>query len=253
MIVGGNIVSIKDNQGQEITSPTHIGNINPYLYRGYRLDRETNLYYLNSRYYNAQWGRFLNGDNYGGTIGELLSHNVYAYCLNNPINMSDESGYFAIPLIPIAGEGVKIGIGFIFAILINESAKNATTTIPKSTQDKIARGLTGILVGTSAKAEPKAITMDKVDAIPKVPPKPTQYWSATSNANKILPLSYPKAIATVKIGGNIICIDKARAFAVAKWFPGSYLEGPHGGEGYYSHYHISSKHGPPHIWFYETP
>jgi len=41
--------------------------------------------------------RFLNGDAYGGQIGELLSHNIYAYCNNNPVNLHDPSGYWAIP------------------------------------------------------------------------------------------------------------------------------------------------------------
>ena len=47
---------------------------------------------MNSRYYNPEWGRFINGDGYGGQVGELLSHNVYAYCLNNPINLYDPNG-----------------------------------------------------------------------------------------------------------------------------------------------------------------
>lgn len=47
---------------------------------------------MNSRYYNPEWGRFINADGYGGQVGELLSHNVYAYCLNNPINLYDPNG-----------------------------------------------------------------------------------------------------------------------------------------------------------------
>ena len=94
----GNTLSIADGQGEPITDETHIGHINPYRYRGYRYDKETGLYYLQSRYYSAQWGRFINFDNYGGQVGDLLSHNGYAYCLNNPINMQDENGNFAITL-----------------------------------------------------------------------------------------------------------------------------------------------------------
>jgi RHS repeat-associated protein len=33
-----------------------VGQKNPYRYRGYRYDSETQLYYLQSRYYNFQWG-----------------------------------------------------------------------------------------------------------------------------------------------------------------------------------------------------
>ena len=81
----GKLLSIKDTSGNEITSSTHIGLINPYRYRSYRYDTETGLYYLQSRYYNPEWGRFINFDNYGGQIGDLLSHNGYAYCCNNPV------------------------------------------------------------------------------------------------------------------------------------------------------------------------
>ena len=66
---------------------------NPYRYRGYRYDTETGLYYLQSRYYNAEWGRFINADALGGSVGELLSHNVFAYCKNNPVNYFDPNGF----------------------------------------------------------------------------------------------------------------------------------------------------------------
>lgn len=64
----------------------------PYRYRGYRYADEKGLYYLNSRYYNPEWGRFINTDGYLGTTGELLSFNMFAYCSNNPVNRVDPSG-----------------------------------------------------------------------------------------------------------------------------------------------------------------
>ena len=97
----GNTLSIKDINGNNIKSDTNIGVMNPYRYRGYRYDTDSGLYYLQSRYYNPEWGRFINFDNYGGQLGELLSHNGYIYCNNNPINMIDEDGNFAISLAAI--------------------------------------------------------------------------------------------------------------------------------------------------------
>ena len=38
--------------------PSTLGAANPFRYRGY-YDAETGLYYLNSRYYNPNWGRLL--------------------------------------------------------------------------------------------------------------------------------------------------------------------------------------------------
>ena len=74
-----------------------VGVKNPYLYRGYRYDKETGFYYLQSRYYNAEWGRFINGDDVAIlqlTQGELLGANLFTYCVNNPVNYRDPSGYW---------------------------------------------------------------------------------------------------------------------------------------------------------------
>ncbi len=51
------------------------------------------MYYLQSRYYNPEWGRFINADGIAGSVSELLSHNVFVYCKNNTVNMSDDGGY----------------------------------------------------------------------------------------------------------------------------------------------------------------
>ena len=66
---------------------------NPFRYRGYFYDVETGWYYLQSRYYDPDWGRFINPDGVmAGIGGGLLGNNLFAYCMNNPINMSDEDG-----------------------------------------------------------------------------------------------------------------------------------------------------------------
>ena len=48
--------------GTEITDTTSIGHINPIRYRVYYYDTETGLYYLHSRYYDPQVGRFISAD-----------------------------------------------------------------------------------------------------------------------------------------------------------------------------------------------
>jgi len=91
----GKLISIKDGSGADITNnTTSVGYKNPYRYRGYRYDTETGLYYLQSRYYNSEWSRFINADGYGGKIGDLLSHNLFAYCKNNPVNLMDSDGNY---------------------------------------------------------------------------------------------------------------------------------------------------------------
>ena len=70
-----------------------LGEKNPYRYRGYRYDTETGYYYLQSRYYNHEIGRFINADAIGGNVGALLSHNIFAYCNNNPVISKDPLGF----------------------------------------------------------------------------------------------------------------------------------------------------------------
>lgn len=64
-------------------------------------DAETNLYYLQSRYYDAEIGRFVNGDDtdFLGATGTLFSYNLFAYCENNPVNMIDLDGHAAINVV----------------------------------------------------------------------------------------------------------------------------------------------------------
>ncbi len=90
----GNILSITDRDGDNITDNNHIGFINPFRYRSYYYDTETNLYYLNSRYYSPLLKRFLNVDKILGANRDMMSYNLYAYCSNNPVNYSDVSGQY---------------------------------------------------------------------------------------------------------------------------------------------------------------
>jgi len=73
-----------------------LGTHNPLRYRGYVYDTETGLYYLQSRYYDPEVVRFINGDACTTTGIGLLGNNMFAYCNNNPVNLEDYSGYLPI-------------------------------------------------------------------------------------------------------------------------------------------------------------
>ncbi len=97
---GNKVVSyVYDTWGKLVTMTgsmaSTVGVANPYRYRGYRYDEESGLYYLQTRYYDPETGRFLNADGYVTTGQGLLSGNMFAYCLNNPVNAFDPSGNFA--------------------------------------------------------------------------------------------------------------------------------------------------------------
>ena len=92
----GKLLTMKDSSGNVISNNTsHIGYINPIRYRSYYYDVETNLYYLESRYYDPETGRFLNADSlsYLGEGSDLQNYNLYSYCENNPVMYCDPSGH----------------------------------------------------------------------------------------------------------------------------------------------------------------
>ena len=70
-----------------------IGDINPIRYRGYFYDEETGLYYVSSRYYDPEIGRFINADSQLNQKDGILGYNMFAYCHNNPIMYSDPTGH----------------------------------------------------------------------------------------------------------------------------------------------------------------
>jgi len=47
---------------------------------------------LQSRYYNPEWGRFLNADGLVSTGQGFIGYNMFAYCLNSPVNRRDDNG-----------------------------------------------------------------------------------------------------------------------------------------------------------------
>ena len=105
------MLSVTDGSGNVITDKYHVGNQNPFRYRGYYYDTETGFYYLQSRYYDPETGRFINADNLVVT-GEPLGANLFAYCGNNPIANIDPTGHS--PESVICGLAIATGIlGFL--------------------------------------------------------------------------------------------------------------------------------------------
>ena len=81
-----------------------VGTINPLRYRGYYYDTETQLYYLQSRYYSPDLMRFISQDDaeLSNAQGEPLGSNLYVYCLNDPVMNNDFNGHFTIVIAGIA-------------------------------------------------------------------------------------------------------------------------------------------------------
>ncbi len=85
--------AVLDANGADITDVNHIGVLNPFRYRGYFYDEETGLYYLKTRYYDPETGRFITIDDISYLDPETINGlNLYAYCGNNPVMNVDPTG-----------------------------------------------------------------------------------------------------------------------------------------------------------------
>ena len=60
---------------------------------------------MQSRYYNPEMGRFINADGYASTGQGVLGYNMFAYCGNNPIIYSDNSGARCVYTSTLMGGG----------------------------------------------------------------------------------------------------------------------------------------------------
>ncbi len=248
----GKIISITDGEGMDVSNNSlHIANINPFRYRCYYYDKETKLYYLNERYYCPEWRRFINSDSYGGQIGgNILSHNIYAYTLNNPIMNYDENGTFAAA---IALSSVAKALGYMIAGIV--AVKAFQSAIKGATQF----GNT-VVSGIKSKIDAKAYTSVKTKAknkntnSTKHEEKPCAI--AYRKDETVLVTSYRMTIKDsyyyVKSGGDIICDTRASAKKVAKYFYEGYEDKKAKvGDGFYKHFHnnkIRREHS--HIWYY---
>ena len=103
----GNILGIINQNGQivvqysytsygvcSISGNTSLGNENPFRYKGYYYDVETSLYYLTTRYYDPEIGRFISPDSVEYLDPQSINGlNIYCYCGNDPVNRFDPSGH----------------------------------------------------------------------------------------------------------------------------------------------------------------
>ena len=141
----GNVTAIpvaEDGCGHAVDSPDHIAHVNPFRYRGYYYDAETGFYWLQSRYYDPEVGRYLNADSViAGVGGSVQGYNLFVYCFNNPVNMSDSSGHWP--------QWIKDAANWVNNNIVQPVANffsPKTNTISGKFQDGIFRG-SGSLTG----------------------------------------------------------------------------------------------------------
>ena len=118
----GKLLAVLDGNDNPITDSSHFAIVNPFRYRGYIYDTETGFYYLQSRYYDPEIGRFINADGQLNQQERISGYNLFAYCNNDPINMIDSDGKFPFLAITAAiGAAVGAVVGGIRAAKAGKS------------------------------------------------------------------------------------------------------------------------------------
>ncbi len=135
----GKVLSITGNMADTL------GQQNPFRYRGYYYDSETQFYYLNSRYYDPEVGRFINADGYVSTGQNILGSNMFTYCGNNPVNLVDSTGQFFFSALIVGG--LILGGALL---LTGCSATTAQKPEPYKSADEAARAFSEQVYSSSA-------------------------------------------------------------------------------------------------------
>ena len=229
-----------------------LGQINPIRYRSYYYDNETGFYYLNSRYYDPEIKRFINADEYITTAQGIFATNMFAYCLNNPVNLKDNNGTFAEAIALLLSNPVGWFILVTAAVAIIALA--LIYVVPwESVGQSITSGWEWIKSKVSDAANSISISFSISNTVSKAKSKIRKeqnrydYWIASyvdfgggnGTYTPTIPLSYSRAISYVRAGGDVFADSKqnAKRLAVAVGNGITDRDPAHGELGYWRHYH----------------
>ena len=243
-----------------------LGKNNPFRYRGYVYDEETGFYYLQSRYYNPEVGRFISADVLLSTGQGVLGHNAYAYCLNNPVNGIDPDGYESIFIDP-SKQGVFTGFGA-------STGERSSASVDRIGSLIIAF-LTSLLTSANVEIDADADVKAEEESINSI----IYYGAIIENGSLSIitvPMSMEEAVIwanttaelrRIVVNGGLETLGKDRnwgiythsytdAYEIAKILGGGVPVGPEVGlqTGCYWHFHVKgrdfhSRYKHFHIWY----
>lgn len=286
----GDILGFTDSEGNVVvtyeydawgnllsyTGISYLAECNSLRYRGYAYDNETGLYYLQSRYYDPKVGRFLNADdtNYLGASGTVLGYNMYAYCENNPINLSDAFGniagvddativlFIALCVLTVGLFHMVSSSGFqqawtSFCVAVGNGLSSIGSAINKGGQaawnwtKKTIKAATSALVAfqTIAKAASKVIS--RVSAARKNVYRFFEIYFVNDAPILGAPLTRDAAVTRLRRGNSVITYYSTDALYVANRSGRSKApcDQKHGGVGFFNHYHLSGRPTHAHSFY----
>ena len=295
--IQGDVIGIYDDEGTCLVTYTYDawGNVtvsysnggastaaryNPFRYRGYYYDNETSLYYLNSRYYDPNVGRFLNADGSVNANGDLIGFNMFAYCGNNPVMWRDPSGTYCVrladdmtmSLINLSFALACIGTGYLAWTSATGKLSRSSTSFPIADIDVID------VVKPVWRSKNREVAIadeaEKVATDVSTAQHGKYYGAHALDKNSaLIPLTSPMTLEEAIAWIDTVCIMRgygdvsmdsthiwgvytvnqsdARILASAVG-AAPYVDGPHSAAGY-MHYHIKGKKlrgfKSFHVWF----
>ena len=142
----------------------NIGDLNPIRYRSYYYDVETELYYLNSRYYDPEVGRFVSADTTDvleNAQYDINGLNLYAYCDNNPVAGRDDGGDMSFWKKLAIAAAVVVAVAVVAAVLAPLSGGTslcaAATVFACAAKGAAIGAVTGALTGAATGAVQGAV------------------------------------------------------------------------------------------------
>lgn len=247
--------------------------VSPFTYRGYSYDYDIELYYLQSRYYSAEIGRFINTDDTQiaiATQGEILGVHLFAYCNNNPVMNVDYNGFSALAAATVSTIGLLLVAvcalvsyyllcNILYTLLSRVNYSKVLTAISPLWNAPLSRIKQKLLISVALASVIIAslslvLTIAKADVQIKSKVKnnsKTRYWEAYEGPNGTVilgkSLSFTKAINRLKTKRSVFAVTKYEARTLANRVSNAWHHNRHGSVvGHYNHYHTSSH---VHVWY----
>ena len=172
-----------------VSSSGRLAEINPLRYRGYYYDNETGFYYLQSRYYNPAIHRWINSDSLIGQAENIQGTNLFSYCFNNPVNMTDSTGNW--PKLSTIFAVVAVAAVAVAAVAVTVATCGAAAPALAVAGGSIAGGIsagsvaTGAMLAAGASAAAAATTAVAEKAVEKVTKRNNSVYALIDDSDTV--------------------------------------------------------------------